>query len=443
MKQLTKLSVAMVALFTVVILIFPSCDKVLDNPDNSNLTKGDTAWIYEIPEAENLYIPDAFMAIGKNGDIYFEVRDVNAVDNPRVYAITKNGKFKWKTEPFDDNGLNYDKMLNSAIVVADDGTLYCTSGPFLYSVNPSNGQTEKIWECPKTIEIDNSDVNAYSPIVNLCLTNDGNLVVQSFGVLYGFAAAVYCITPDGQLKWMDIRHDSGPQGNSIGPDGNIYDVAEYWNEDVGFHTPYLVVTDPDNGSVLWKHPADYNTTQKPIFTSDGDVIFQSGQEGNNLVRMETNGYNNIWSLKNNDESYMYSEIDKNDNTFSLFYNTGNIYISGNTTGDITSPEIIYTPLYPNIDTKGNLTGGQDFAFANIVSADKTGKVLWKYDKMGTNGKSVTLSNNEVLYFSSFYDTETSKNRNRIFAIKWDASLEHSGWPRYTHDNRNTSNYNKW
>ncbi len=444
MKQLTKLSVAMVAVFTVMILMFPSCDKVLDNPDNSNLNKGDTVWIYEIPEAEALSIPDALMAIGKNGDIYFEVRDVNNIDNPRVYAITKDGKFKWKTEPLDDNGLNISRMLNSAIVVADDGTLYCTSGPFLYSINPSNGQADKIWECPKTLEVDNLEVNAYSPLVNLCLTNDGNLVVQSFGTIYGFAAALYCITPDGQLKWLDTRKDPTAYNISIGPDGNIYDIAELWDESAQLWKPSMLVTSPDDGSILWTQEAFPDVpAEKPVFTSGGDVIFPLKQEENTLVRMETTDFSNIWSLKNYGGMYIYSVVDKNDNTFSSFFNAGNIYIPGNTTGDITSPENIYIPKYPNIDSKENLTGGQSDAFANIISSDKTGKAVWSYDKMGTNSMSVTISDDKVLYFSSFYDTETSKNRNRIFAIKWDASLEHSGWPRYTHDNRNTSNYNKW
>ena len=426
------------------LMFFSSCDKILDNPDNPVLKKGDTLWVYEIPVSENLYIPDAFMAIGENGDIYFEVRDANGEDDARVYAITKDGKFKWKTEPLDDNDMS-GNILGSNIVVGDDGTIYCTSGPYLYSINPSNGESEKLWECPSKLTVNDMEINAYLPLVNLCLNNDGNLVLQSYGTLLQNAAAVYCITPEGQLKWLDIRPDPNAYNLSIGPDGNLYDIALPWDAAAATFIPKLVVSNSENGMFLWDKKAfpDFSEN-KPVFTSDGDVIFPLIQN-DELVRLENDGTSSIWNLKNYGGLYLHSVIDKNDNLFAVIYSSiGTVYIPSDATGEVTSPKNIYIPLFPNIDTKGNLTGVKSMAFPNvIVSSDKDGEELWKYDKVGVNGKSITLSNDEVLYFSGSYEGETGEDRYGIFAIKWDASLEHNGWPRFTHDNRNTSNYNKW
>ena len=425
-----------------IILIFSSCKKNSDNPD---VVKGGVLWYYEIPKEENLYIPDLPMAIGKDGDIYFEVRDLDDIDNPRIYAITKDGKFKWKTNPLGDNQLNRSKKLNSAIVIADDGVIYCTSGPFLYSINPSNGQADKLWECPETVEIDGSYVDIYSALTNLCLTNEGNLIVQNFGKPIYYWSGLYCITPGGQLKWMDIRRTTVSFNNSIGPDGNIFGYAEYWDDETETNIPYLVVTDTDNGNVLWKQPTVLNNSvHKPVFTSDGDVVFLlKQQEKTFLVRMEVNNFNTVWSIDDYERGYQYSLIDKDNNLFVMFAGPGSVYIPANITGYINSLESIFFPLIKsNLDTKGNITGGLGNNF-RLTSIDKNGKILWEYENIYVNASSVILSDDEVLYYSKFSGNESDKTGNRIYAVKWDASLADGGWPRYTHDNRNTSNYNKW
>ena len=437
-KSLITIAVFIAAIFTLF-----SCEPETVEPSGStteNGNKGDTLWIYEIPETDNLIIPNSFMAIGKNGDIYFEVRDPNNSQGARIYAITKDGQFKWKTQPLDDNGLNTTKQLNSPIVVGDDGTIYCTSGPYLYSINPDNGQANAIWECPKDLTRDGQTFNAYSNLTNLCLTNDGNLVVQNVGTFVNFVGAMFCITPSGQLKWTSLRQDPNYYPISIGPDGNIYDVGYLLNNNNW--ECKLIVSDPNSGNILWTEAAfPWNSENKVVFTSDGDVIFPLKQQDNSLARMKTSDRSIIWSIKNKG-GYSYSTVDESNNTFSHFYNVGNFFIPYNATGTIASPQDIYMPLHPNVDSKGNLTGGAGYTAANLASTDKQGNKLWEYKNLGANGKSVTIANN-VLYFSSFYDFQTSKNRNRIFAIKWDASLYQGGWPRYTHDNRNTSNFNKW
>ena len=444
MKSLQKLLITSVILSTTVFTLFYSCDKEPVEPSDTttaNENKGDTLWIYEIPET-NIIIPNNYMAIGQNGDIYFEVRDPNNSEGPRIYAITKDGQFKWKTQPFDDNGLNTTKQLNSPIVVGDDGTIYCTSGPYLYSINPTNGQTQVLWECPKNLTRNGQSFNAYSVLTNLCLTNDGNLVIQNVGTFVNFVGAIFCITPSGQLKWTSLRQDPHYYPISIGPDGNIYDVGYLLNENTNNWECKLIVSDPNTGSILWTEVAfPWNSENKVVFTSNGDVIFPLKQQDNSLARMKIGNHSIIWSIKNKG-GYSYSTVDESNNTFSHFYNVGNFFIPSNATGSLTSPTEIYMPLHPNIDSKGNLTGGAGYTAANLASTDKNGNILWEYKNLGANGKSITITNN-VLYFSSFYDLTSGKNRNRIFAIRWDASLAHSPWPRYTHDNRNTSNFNKW
>ena len=439
MKHIAKFLITV----TVIAAVFSSttsCDPDIFNDDTGE--KGDTLWVYEIPESENLVIPDTPMAIGKNGDIYFEVRDPDGVEGPRIYAITKDGDFKWKTQPLNNNNIG-DKRLYSPIVVGDDGTIFTTCGPYIYAVEPSNGDTQAIWECPT--QLTNSEgytFSSYSPLHNLCLTNDGNLVVQNVGTLFNFVGAVFCVTPSGQLKWISQRQDSGPYPISIGPDGNVYDVAEIavgYNNGVIWEY-HLVVSDPDTGNTLWEEVVfPWNFMNKAVFTSNGDIIYPF--EDRSLSRIDKNTHNAIWTIRDKG-GYSYSVVDENNNTFSHFYNVGNFYVSGNVTGDITSPDEIYFPIDTNIDDKGNLIGRESYAHPDIVSTDAQGNKIWQTEHISASGPSVTLED-DVLYFVASGDLVTGDNDRRVYAIKWDASLLHAGWPRYTHDNRNTSNYNKW
>ncbi len=441
MKYLAKFLITM-AVVAAVFSSTTSCDPDIFNDDTGE--KGDTLWVYEIPESENLVIPDTPMAIGDNGDIYFEVRDPDGVKGPRIYAITKDGEFKWKTQTLDNNNVGVDKKLNSPIVVGDDGTIFTTCGPYIYSVDPSNGQAQTIWECP--LELTNSygnTFNSYSPLINLCLTNEGNLIVQNIGTLFNFVGAIFCVTPAGQLKWLNKRQDAMGYPISIGPNGNIYDVGTF---DVGYNNGViwetrLVAYEPDNGNAVWSETAfPWNAGNKPVFSANGDVIYPL-QEERSLSRMNINNNSIIWTIKDKG-GYSYSVVDKNNNTFSHFYGVGNFFINGNATGDFTSPDNIYFPIDTNIDDKGNLIGRADYTHPDVVSSDVQGNKLWQTEHIYVSGPSITLED-DVLYFASTGNMLTGDNKMKIYAIKWDASLMHDGWPRNTHDNRNTSNYNKW
>ena len=428
MKHLTKFLISV--LVVVAIFSSTSCDPDIFKDDNE-ANKGDTLWVYEIPQNENLIIANNnYFAIGNNGDIYFEARDVDNTVGPRIYAITKDGTFKWKTEPLNNNNIG-DKRLYSPIVVGDDGTIFTTCGPYLYAVNPSNGQAQAIWECPSQLTgSDGLDYNAYSPLVNLCLTNDGNLVLQNIGTHLGFVGALFCITPSGQTKWISKRQDPNGYPISIGPDGNIYDGGFLSNWDNN-----IIVNDPDNGNILWNEPAfPKNNANKITFASNGDVIYPLKQQDIGLSRMRISDKSLIWSVKNQ-TFYTYNVVDADDNTFADCFST-RIYIPGNASGEITSPDEIFFPLETNIDDKGNLTGRDSDAHPYLISTDIQGNELWKIDYAPIIGASVTIED-DVLYVAS------AENQKKIYAIQWDASLLHSGWPRYTHDNRNTSNYNKW
>ncbi len=435
MKYFSKFFIAVVILAA--IFSSTSCDPDIFKTDKAG-EKGDTLWVYEIPQTENLVIANNnYFAIGNNGDIYFEARDVNNSEGPRIYAISNDGTFKWQTEPLDNNNIG-DKRLYSPIVVGDNGTIFTTCGPYLYAVDPSNGQAQAIWECPSQLTAsDGLDYNAYSPLVNLCLTNDGNLVMQNLGTLFDFVGAVFCVTPSGQLKWLNKRQDPMGSPISIGPDGNIYDEATIpvgYNNGVVWED-HLIVSDPDNGNTLWNELAfPKNAANKITFASNGDVLYPLKQQDIGLARMRISDKSLVWSVKNQD-FYTYNVVDANDNTFAdCFYSR--IYIPGNATGNITSPENIFFPLETNIDENGNLTGRDSDAHPYLISKDTQGNELWKIDYAPIIGASVTIED-DVLYVAS------ADNQKKIYAIQWDSSLLHSGWPRYTHDNRNTSNYNKW
>ncbi|NIA19508.1 MAG: hypothetical protein GWP07_03620 [Xanthomonadaceae bacterium] len=77
-----------------------------------------------------------------------------------------------------------------------------------------------------------------------------------------------------------------------------------------------------------------------------------------------------------------------------------------------------------IDSLGRLCGtmGSD---GHLSINDSAGTVVWE--------NSIAISSDKVIYIA---------NGKKVYALQGDATLASSGWPKYSHDNRNTSNVNK-
>ncbi len=411
--------------------IFYSCDVFDNSPDegNDDLSKGDTAWIFQLDDPA-LKIQDAPLALGKDGDIYFEAVPRMTDEKARIFALNHDGTFKWKTEALAD------VALSSKIVVGDDGTLYCTAATFLYSINPADGEINWTWECPETLEVNGQPVNAYLPLTGLALTNNGDLVFQTRGTLNGHVEALFCISPSGTEKWHSLRQNTGSNQITIGPNGMIYSYGTIFNAP---KEDYLIVTEPNNGNIVQLiSGTSPNNIVYPAFTNNGDLV---AVLNDTIKRISTADLSIKWKLYLDNISNIPSTIltDEKDNTY---LTPPYIIIKDNETGLITGSEEVPIPVFGVIDENDNITGIRDFIHNHLISTDKNGNEVWKRETLNINSQSVLLADN-MLYCSNAYNYGFNAGADKIIALKWDASLKKSGWPRLTHDNRNTWNFNKW
>ncbi len=421
-------------LLLVLSLFFYSCDNDDDTPgnDTGNLSKGDTVWAFHLDDPA-LKINDAPLAMGKDGSIYFEAIPHTAGEKAHVVALNSDGSFKWKTEALAD------VSFGSNIVVGDDGMLYCTSGMFLYSINSANGQLNWTWECPKTIEVNGMEINSYLPLNGLALTNEGDLVFQSTGLLLGQAEAMFCVTPEGSLKWYSLRQNTSGNPVTVGPDGFIYSYGLLWDEQSENWKTYLLATNPETGSIEKRiEGALINSQVYTSFENNGDLVVAIS---NTVKSFSKENLSVNWEFGlNGPSSFPYSILtDDRGNT----YVTPPQYVIGNDeTGFIDNPELVSIPFFGVIDNNGHLTGADSQIYPYLKSTDRNGEEIWKQENFEVYGKSLLLSN-DVLYCSNSYNYSFDTGADKIIAIKWDASMIQNGWPRISHDNRNTSNFNKW
>jgi hypothetical protein len=91
------------------------------------------------------------------------------------------------------------------------------------------------------------------------------------------------------------------------------------------------------------------------------------------------------------------------------------------------------PHNVSIDDKNQLYGVLSDYNPILSVTDEDGSVKWE-SSMGISGYTIAVSSDKIVYFIS---------DNKIFALQGDGALAHSGWPRFTHDNRNTFNASKY
>jgi len=384
---------------------------------------GDTLWVHNLPmDTNELWIPDAPLALGKDGSIYYSAHGGQVTwDSSRIYAINKtDGSLKWKTEPLAI------WHLNSNIVVGDDGTIYVLSYTKLYSIDPNTGAFNWVWEVPHTI----GDYNTYGEVGGLALANNGDLIFKTNGS-GSYYRALYCVGPDGQTKW---HHFIGAEGTpiTIGYNGTIYDIGhESWfvhDLNRWLSQTYLYAYNPDTCNEIWKVPVDNLNSgyDNIIVADDGDLIWRDNA---NLVRFDAADGHTIW--KTAAESNHYSKVLDPDGFVYLYDQWAWTAVFNSQTG-VKKESRISVTSWPTIDSRGRLCGTMG-SESRLSVNDADGNVVWKNSIDRFYGGSLAISTDKVIYIA---------NDKKVYALQGDATLASSGWPKYSHDNRNTSNVNK-
>ncbi len=408
-------------------IFFGGCDLVdelvPDDTDTTGMALGDTLWTLKIvADGDNsTFIPGYEMALSQDEKtVYFAA---NAYEKPaHIFAVNREeGTVKWVSEKLFGG-------LESAIVVADDGTLYATSHRgHVYSINPAYGSFNWVYVGPDTIKGQNGLVyvtnNDATETRSLVLTNEGNLVFKTPGCLC-YTNGIWCINPQGELLWYRLDEMSGLFDMAIGHDGTLYDIEGGYGDESRF-----VALDTQTGEVKWSITGINNPYGPSVIDDNDNVYFYSFDT---LECINTRTHKVVWKNFYDGIPLSYTlRINQTGDLLSNLYGEGHIIDPSNGFEENTAAY----PFDPLVDSKNRFIGIMGAPIFGIALCTEEGEKIWDTGLLG-NFMPCTflLTSDKKLYGFS---------NNILYAYQYDATLAHSGWPRYTHDNRNTHNASKW
>ena len=403
-------------LIMVIFVVMTRSSCIDPDPPTPTVTVGDTLWIHEKPIVEKeTWISDLPMGIGNDGTIYYMAGGGNNTFEPlRIYAINKDeGSLKWKTDQMESS------HPGSNIVVGDDGTVFILSGHRLYSIDPNTGSFNWEWEVPEQIVYDGNNVYSYGSIGGLAFANNGDLVLKTVGS-GSYYRAMYCVNPQGTTVWYRVI-GAVFTNITVGSTGIIFDYETWEN------IPYLYAVNPDDGGVYWRTQMNYygSSANNIAVTNNGDLLC-SMADSLGLLNHATGEY--IWKvLAQTNHKTKLIGIDGLVSVYDQW--TGRHYYNiSNGAEEKTIESAAGDPM--SFDNNGNCYRG---ASPGMVCYNNNGEVLWSFNSGGSKAHTLTISNDNIIYIVS---------GEKVFAIQGDSPLAQSGWPRISHDNRNTYNYSK-
>ncbi len=373
---------------------------------------GKKLWEHSVPVVNNeLWIDDLPLAVGKDSSIYYSASGGQSNwESSRIYAINKaDGSLKWKTEPLAT------WHVNSNIVVGDDGTVYVLSYTKLYSINPNTGAFNWVWEVPEKIGANYT----YGEVGGLALASNGDLIFKTNGS-GSYYRALYSVGSNGQTKW---HHFIGAEVTpiTIGYQGVIYDFG---HESAGI---YLYAYDPDTGNEKWKIPATPGSGYNNIVVADnGDLIWRDNDK---LVRSSSVDGHLIWQTEA--LSNHFNKVLDTHGYIYLYDQWVGTAVFDSQTGSKKDTRI-NVASEPAIDGLGRLCGVMA-SDSHLSVNDSSGSLVWESKIDDFYGKTVAISSDKVIYVA---------NGKKVYALQGDAALASSGWPKFSHDNRNTFNAGK-
>jgi outer membrane protein assembly factor BamB len=191
--------------------------------------------------------------IGNNGTIFVGTYD------GYLFAVSPEGKIEWR--------IKADGPVRDEVAIGDDGTVYFGTSAwpgdnYLYAVYPNNGSVKWIYYISPA---------GGSYIIGLAIAEDGTLYFSTGEGLF------YALDKNGVLKWrIEISYFGWETFAfpAIGKDGTIYMVAE---PSTPFRqSGYLYAISPD-GEVKWRKGLgsaigyDYCHTASPVIGEDGTI----------------------------------------------------------------------------------------------------------------------------------------------------------------------------
>lgn len=283
-------------------------------------------------------------SIGEDGTIYFGSHD------GYLYAITEEGKLKWKTKIGTPSKVeDYDtiKSTISTPTISSDGVIYILShDQHLYAINPDG--TEK-WKFPITFNTD----NWASPAVG----DDGTIYITTYQPKGG----VYAINPDGTEKWHYGETFTTCGSVTIGEDGTIYAGFQLKS---GSSDHELLALNPD-GTKKWGVKTTRFLESSLAIAPDGTIYASSYNEAGTEEGTDAG----VYAISNQQIKWHY---------------------------DTPNREVMSTPA---IGPDGTIyVGGYDNHIFYAINPDGTGK--WSFETPGKIGSSPSVGADGTIYIGS-------------------------------------------
>jgi outer membrane protein assembly factor BamB len=434
MKKLTFQSAGLVILLTLLTAMSMSRCKLFDPKDDLPSTQiGDTLWMHQMPGSDSLFT-EPTLAIGPNGDVYYAVGGGTLYwTKSRIRALDPNtGTLRWES-PVVDN-----VRLSSPIVVGSDGALYVIGSTRLYAINPVSGQFNWVWEVPT--ELPNPDgsgtLYTYGEIGALSQANNGNLIFGSIGSGV-YSRALYCVSPEGSTVWYNLAANNGAiQSNTVvGPENRIHYFTTIDN------SAALVTVDAASGAILWSKPiyTISSSLNNLALDTDGTIITSfrlTSADPFRMYRIQPINGDILWQSSH--ESNTNPKLIGPDG---VIYQDDNNYsgLAQYTPGQSSAtafPAAVHVNLVGSILTRANqlLTIRNRDWVSTVHAFSQSGQLDWFAPMANSRENAMALSKNGIVI---------GLKSNMVFAIQGDESIADRGWPKYTHDNRNTSNVNSY
>lgn len=343
-------------------------------------------------------------ALGVDGKIYIKS------DDGYLYAINPDGSYNWKRSPSSYG-------IVSSPLVSPDGSIYisCDNSVFGYNADGSIKWTFRAMG-QRTME-------------------NNTLAVDDQGVLYAclydysphYSTLLYAFYPDGSIKWRYNISDTY-MIDFLYPKVNIDGTILIGDAGIG---QLLVIN--SNGTLNKEINIGIDMDQDVAISAEGYIVF--GSTDNYIYSYKLDGTQR-WKYLTGDDIYSTAAIGAD----------GTIYIGSDD-----------TYLYA-LDMDGNLkwkykTGGR-IVTSPVIGSDGIvyiravdgfiyalnyiGVCVWQYDIGTTTPSSPAISDNGTLIFGSGVG---GAYPGFLYALRCSSKgIINSAWPKYLHDNQNTSRY---
>jgi hypothetical protein len=272
----------------------------------------------------------------------------------------------------------------------------------------------------------------YGEIGALSLTNSGDLVFGSVGSGV-YSRALYCVSPGGTTVWYNLAANNGAiQSNTVvGPGNRIHYYTTIDN------SISLVTVDAASGIILWSKPiyTISNSLNNLALDTDGTIIASFRLTSSDPFRM--------YRIQPTDGNILWQSGHESNTNPKLIGPDGVIYQDDNNYSGLAQyapgqssatafPAAVHVNLIGSILTKANqlLTIRSRDWVSTVHAFSHSGQLDWFAPMANSRENAMALSTNGVVF---------GLKSNSVFAIQGDESVADRGWPKYTHDNRNTSN----